>query len=348
VTYGTNAGYITTYYHLLSESSSAAATPTIVTPGSTVSGYKSDGLCFSCANNGVLVWPTAAGNNPSTCISCGLSVSNNVLTSNPLLTYPVPGQNEYWPSTTTTPITGDSCTTYPGLCVSLPYGCKAPGGSGDPQFTGFQGQSYQFHGIPNEYFNVITTPNIQLNAHFKYISSGHCTYNNTECWSHPGTYISKFGIMIGSNKIKLVAGTYGKGIYIEYNNEVLKTDKMRISKNDSTIYYPSNDVFEISTDSFLIKIINADEFFNFQVALKDSYVLDAGKKKLNIQGDSCADHHTVHDKLLKNYPDLPIHGLIGQTWRNAVYCGKLYEGQVDDYLSGGLFGVQFPFNRFEY
>ena len=43
---------------------------------------------------------------------------------------------------------------------------------GDPQFSGFQGQSFQFHGLADEHFNLISTPSLQLNAHFVYLSSG--------------------------------------------------------------------------------------------------------------------------------------------------------------------------------
>jgi hypothetical protein len=35
----------------------------------------------------------------------------------------------------------------------------------DPIFVGFQGQEFQFHGLPDEHFNLISTPNMQVNSH---------------------------------------------------------------------------------------------------------------------------------------------------------------------------------------
>lgn len=63
----------------------------------------------------------------------------------------------------------------------------APGsGNGDPVFTGFHGQVYQVHGYPETWFNIISSPQIDVNAQFAFIDAGTCDYNNTECWTHPG------------------------------------------------------------------------------------------------------------------------------------------------------------------
>ncbi len=55
------------------------------------------------------------------------------------------------------------------------------------QFVGFHGQSYQVHGYPGSWFNIIDAPLVQMNAKFAYLASGTCNYNNTACWTHPGT-----------------------------------------------------------------------------------------------------------------------------------------------------------------
>jgi len=51
------------------------------------------------------------------------------------------------------------------------------------------------------------------------------------------------------------------------------------------------------------------------------------------------------------YPKYPMHGLVGQTWKNARYPAKrFYEGEVDDYmmLDHTLFSSQFLFNLYQY
>jgi len=51
-----------------------------------------------------------------------------------------------------------------------------------------------------------------------------------------------------------------------------------------------------------------------------------------------------------NWPKLAAHGLLGQTWQNKRYGGKIkeIEGDVDDYLieDDNMFGDSFLFNKF--
>ena len=52
-----------------------------------------------------------------------------------------------------------------------------------------------------------------------------------------------------------------------------------------------------------------------------------------------------------NWQRLNSHGLLGQTWQNKRYSGRVQEieGEVDDYLipSDDIFDDAFVFNRFE-
>jgi len=81
---------------------------------------------------------------------------------------------------------------------------------GDPQIIGLQGQDFQVHGIPDEIFNMITYPNLQVNARFVYLSSAACHDNFTACFAHPGTYIGEEGIRIGSDRVHIAAGSFKK------------------------------------------------------------------------------------------------------------------------------------------
>ena len=48
----------------------------------------------------------------------------------------------------------------------LSYSVTASGVVGDPQFTGLRGQSYQVHGIDGAVYNLITSPQLHVNARF--------------------------------------------------------------------------------------------------------------------------------------------------------------------------------------
>jgi len=54
-----------------------------------------------------------------------------------------------------------------------------PSVSGDPQLVGLQGQRFQVHGMPDEFFNLISLPDMQVNSRFTYLASGVCNFNNT-------------------------------------------------------------------------------------------------------------------------------------------------------------------------
>lgn len=72
----------------------------------------------------------------------------------------------------------------------------------------------------------------------------------------------------------------------------------------------------------------------------DSELLLLGRDHVTVNGDRDDSGH---------YPNVPLHGLIGQTWKNIQYSdGLVYEGEVADYLllSQDLFGVDFAFNQF--
>jgi len=50
------------------------------------------------------------------------------------------------------------------------------------------------------------------------------------------------------------------------------------------------------------------------------------------------------------HPEVPVHGLQGQTWRNAEYpSGLEYEGSIMDYhvVSGNIYGTDFVFNQYK-
>jgi len=219
------------------------------------------------------------------------------------------------------------------------------GGSvnGDPQLVGLQGQQYQVHGYPDSIFNLISSPEFSLNSRFVYLSSGICNYNNTACWSHPGTYLDDLGLIVGKNKIRATAGTYSDGLRLWLNDVAIESKSAPISKESLFLTHQSHDNFYIRTPLFHIEVTNSDHFFNLRVLLLNDYLLNAGQTLLEL------DHATPEPDELAIYPSAPIHGLIGQTWRNIRYPENgAYEGTVDDYLilSNNIFDPVFPYSQF--
>jgi len=209
----------------------------------------------------------------------------------------------------------------------------------DPQFTGFQGQNYQVHGMPDEYFNLITSQQFQLNSKFVYLANGNCDYNNTACWTHPGTYHSQLGLMFRdtfSNKvdrIQLISRANQLGLTVFLNDIRLHVDSVPIhlASNTSSLTFDRYDRVTISTSQFKLSAVNADNFMNLDSALLDTELLKLGSRPA----------------FAKTVPSSRrIHGLLGQTWVVNDHA-RVYEGSVEDYnLQDGIFGVSFPYNLF--
>jgi len=93
----------------------------------------------------------------------------------------------------------------------------------------------------------------------------------------------------------------------------------------------------LKTPIMSIQISNSDKFLNQETTLFDRKLLALGSERRTL-GDSEQFH-----------PEVPLHGLQGQTWRNVEYPSGLdYEGSISDYhvTDGNLFGTNFVFNQF--
>jgi len=100
-----------------------------------------------------------------------------------------------------------------------------------------QGQDFQVHGMPDEIFNIVTYPTVQVNARFTYLESAECHDNYTACFAHPVTYISEEGFRIGRDKIRVTAGSFKKGLTVSVNGKKTKSkygSKSRCSWNSES------------------------------------------------------------------------------------------------------------------
>lgn len=232
-------------------------------------------------------------------------------------------------------------------------------GQGDPVFTGFQGQVYQFHGLPDEHFNLVSSPQVQLNAHFVYLSSGKCDYNDTACYTHPGTYMDVLGFTIAETRVKLVAGTHEAGLRVWVNDIELPRGGGNFSlseKTQASITFDKYGKVHIRTEIMDFEVSNSDMFMNVGVALMNQELLRVGSKKHTItdkvickHNEESYNHEFVEARVAKKYPiSTPLHGLIGQTWRNLKICGREWMGTVQDYVVSSLFGTDYHYKYFQY
>jgi hypothetical protein len=241
--------------------------------------------------------------------------------------------------------------------------CAPAQTNGDPQFAGFQGQNFQFHGMADEVFNLISTPTFQMNGNFKYLSSGKCDYNDTVCYTHPGTYIDQIGFTMGDIRVKAIAGSHANGLRVWMNDvEVVQASTHNKiifaywnSSQSGSLEFSQQSKFTIDVPQFSVEVTNSDYFFNFEVAFKDVSILRSGSKKTNLHKsflcsssgmESSERLALVEDEMAKHYPRVPIHGLIGQTWRNAVICDHAWVGDASDYVTSSLFAHNSAFNYY--
>jgi hypothetical protein len=219
---------------------------------------------------------------------------------------------------------------------------------GDPQFSGFQSQSYQVHGVPDSYFNLISTPEFYLNSRFVYLANGVCDYDDTPCWTHPGTYIDRLAFVSNDYRVEVVAGTHQQGLKVSVNGKHVAVNgrvSMPSISNTSSVHVSSHSHATVSMGEFSMDITNSDLFFNIGTALNDAETLRAGAKVLTIpQGKTAAEA----DKLIsRTYPERQIHGLLGQTWRNIQWPnGKSIQGDVSDYETENLWSSDFVYTQF--
>ena len=106
----------------------------------------------------------------------------------------------------------------------------AAAASGDPQFRGFRGQSYQVHGLDQGVYSIISSPTLQMNALFTFLDAGACpAYPSSmstppsHCWSHPGSYFGSLGLRTsGGDRLRIDAGDGRTGFaQLNLNNRSL-------------------------------------------------------------------------------------------------------------------------------
>mmetsp|Transcript_7568 Transcript_7568/g.8300 ORF Transcript_7568/g.8300 Transcript_7568/m.8300 type:complete len:739 (-) Transcript_7568:110-2326(-) len=206
---------------------------------------------------------------------------------------------------------------------------QQPQVSGDPHFKGLKGQKYDFHGVPNKIFNLITDDAVTVNALF--VDADLRPQKNK-------TYIGALGFTVCDPN----------GISLKL---VFKCN--RDSENTKSILLNGKEVAEGSfTDLGVATVV--------QTGLKNGKTRITTKHgyKFSMRFSS-SRHSTCHINFKTSYQpiqghSLP-HGVLGQTAGlpsnlvgDDMNSPNIVEGNVEDYIvqEGDLFGTTFKFNKY--
>jgi len=194
------------------------------------------------------------------------------------------------------------------------------------------------------FFALISTPNYYVNARFDYISTGKCDYNDTACFTHPGTYMGLLYVGMNGTNVLIQSGPYVSGFGgVFINDHPLNVgDRVVLGTfANSHIHMISKSKLTLTLDSIVLVIHNSDLFLNFDLSLADKHLLKTGSPRHVIHHDSTPSQ-TAHS-LSQWYGSFnPLHGLIGQTWRNVQYPDKqLYQGDITEYQLDKIVDHQF-------
>ena len=178
---------------------------------------------------------------------------------------------------------------------------------GDPSFVGFNGQRFQVHGIPNRYFNLLSTPTLQFNALFTMLVDGQSLTAGqmrsarvsrqlqavksaqvyplplTTAYSHEGTFLAEMSLKFTAPdgtvvRVVATAGPYTTGFsHVTVSGVAVTISSSAVQVATGmyvTLTTPS--ILTIDTPAVSFTLANADHFFNIeQATLNLPYTADA-------------------------------------------------------------------------
>jgi hypothetical protein len=205
---------------------------------------------------------------------------------------------------------------------------------GDPQFKGLRGQSFQVHGIDGAVYNLISASDFSVNSEFRFLTGPRACpiipttgKRSVACWSHDGSYLGNLAIVTAAGeRILIQSGDAKTGFsLVTVDGKALGLNEV-VSFSKGSIVLNSTHEVTVSVGQFEIEVENNNDFLN----LRSVRVAASEWHKLAENGG--------------------VHGLLGQTWQNKRYSGKVkeIEGDVDDYVieSNDVFSHEFVHSRF--
>ncbi|GJP67913.1 hypothetical protein CLOP_g24671 [Closterium sp. NIES-67] len=234
---------------------------------------------------------------------------------------------------------------------------------GDPHFTGADGSHFDFSGLPNHHFALISDAHLQVNGYF---GGRFGAWGNT---TKALTWIRSLGIMFGHHTAVLHARN---GSSADYGNGYLG----HVTVNDRPVRVPAPGLSVALWPGASLRWVNARlRSGNDLVDVYDLLIADMGTLRLTLRPEvknlRTGDDGVVHfgiDVLGATFSSA-VHGVLGQTFRpdfqgrlasqdlkynpllraNAVpgdNAEGFIDGTVEDYLVSGLLKSDCRFCRF--
>lgn len=227
--------------------------------------------------------------------------------------------------------TGASCVTGVKQCCC--YRSPNPAVENDPHFTGLNGEQFEFVGLPNTWFNLVTSPHFQFNAYFEKTCTDH---------SDKATVITRYAFKFPDGHVYLLNATDGGGYLDGVHIETNPHKHYLIGENGvyGSIFHKYDNFVDVSTPAFVVNI-------------KRVKVTDQHPGMVFYGKDCKSAYYNLYD-----FDDLdrslPLHGLLGQTAHHGRLSNATgiegqgeIEGTYKDYIVSGPTTTDFKFNLFE-
>ncbi|KAM1150169.1 hypothetical protein EV2_031597 [Malus domestica] len=223
-------------------------------------------------------------------------------------------------------------------CKSPKPNCKGPGSAClDPRFIGGDGVVFYFHGKKNEYFNLVSDPNLQINSRFIGVSPEGRTRDNT--------WIQALGLLFDSNSFSLEASKASvwddeiDHLKFTYNGEELVIPEYHLSVWES----PEYDIIVKRTSSKNSVLVTLPEVAEISVNVVPVTKEDDRIHNYQIPSDDCFAHLEVQFR----FYDLSsnVEGVLGRTYqpdfKNPAKPGVAMPvvGGEDKYRTTSLFSA---------
>ncbi|RXI03692.1 hypothetical protein DVH24_004344 [Malus domestica] len=216
--------------------------------------------------------------------------------------------------------------------------CKGPGSAClDPRFIGGDGVVFYFHGKKNEYFNLVSDPNLQINSRFIGVRPEGRTRDNT--------WIQALGLLFDSNSFSLEASKASvwddeiDHLKFTYNGEELVIPEYHLSAWES----PEYDIIVKRTSSKNSVLVTLPEVAEISVNVVPVTKEDDRIHNYQIPSDDCFAHLEVQFR----FYDLSsnVEGVLGRTYqpdfKNPAKPGVAMPvvGGEDKYRTTSLFSA---------
>ena len=225
---------------------------------------------------------------------------------------------------------------------------------GDPLFIGLLGQRFQVHGLADEVYSIISSPTLQVNARFVFLSHGVCPLSSVPqpglCFSHPGSYFGSVSVQTQNGQRLLIeAGEAKQG----FQSVQLDGRQLLVGDEVGSVEGTGTVTVDGPVGSQLHVRLDDPWHVSVQVGLW-RLQLDSSDWFVNIAQVQHRDWSALRRQ------ERP-HGLLGQTWqrrgegagaekrRTSSAGPRDIEGDVDDYVLADrdMWAVPSAYNRFE-